>query len=66
MPKIHKKIPCSIKLALSCPKVLAFSYFLFSHGYNFSILMLARYADKIANAKWEVKELGLEHNGLVP
>ncbi|KAL8546965.1 hypothetical protein ACS0TY_006612 [Phlomoides rotata] len=24
-----------------------------------------RYADRIANAKWEVKELGLEHNGYV-
>lgn len=22
-----------------------------------------RYVDRIANAKWEVKELGLEHNG---
>lgn len=22
-----------------------------------------RYPDKIANAKWEVKELGIEHNG---
>jgi hypothetical protein len=24
-----------------------------------------RYPDKIANAKWEVKELGIEHNGYV-
>lgn len=24
-----------------------------------------RYIDKITNAKWEVKELGLEHNGCV-
>ncbi|KAJ0778354.1 hypothetical protein HanLR1_Chr02g0070801 [Helianthus annuus] len=24
-----------------------------------------RYADRIANAKWEVKELGMEHNGYV-
>lgn len=24
-----------------------------------------RYVDRIANAKWEVKELGLEHNGYV-
>ena len=23
------------------------------------------YVDRIANAKWEVKELGLEHNGFV-
>nr|GFD18101.1 syndetin-like isoform X1 [Tanacetum cinerariifolium] len=23
----------------------------------------AKYADRIANAKWEVKELGMEHNG---
>jgi hypothetical protein len=25
--------------------------------------VLFRYPDKIANAKWEVKELGIEHNG---
>jgi hypothetical protein len=25
--------------------------------------VLSRYPDKIANAKWEVKELGIEHNG---
>jgi hypothetical protein len=24
-----------------------------------------RYPEKIANAKWEVKELGIEHNGYV-
>jgi hypothetical protein len=26
---------------------------------------VSRYPDKIANAKWEVKELGIEHNGYV-
>ena len=25
--------------------------------------LIGRYADRIANAKWEVKELGMEHNG---
>ncbi|CAL9154190.1 unnamed protein product [Musa acuminata subsp. burmannicoides] len=29
------------------------------------LLHINGYADKIANAKWEVKELGLEHNGYV-
>ncbi|KAL8529339.1 hypothetical protein ACS0TY_006668 [Phlomoides rotata] len=29
------------------------------------LIGLSRYADHIANAKWEVKELGLEHNGYV-
>ncbi|KAK8969645.1 hypothetical protein KSP40_PGU007524 [Platanthera guangdongensis] len=29
------------------------------------LLHIDGYADKIANAKWEVKELGLEHNGYV-
>ncbi|KAL0903290.1 hypothetical protein M5K25_027659 [Dendrobium thyrsiflorum] len=30
-----------------------------------TLLHINGYADKIANAKWEVKELGLEHNGYV-
>lgn len=29
------------------------------------VTLYCRYVDRIANAKWEVKELGLEHNGLV-
>ncbi|KAJ0970151.1 hypothetical protein J5N97_023028 [Dioscorea zingiberensis] len=29
------------------------------------LLHINGYADKIANAKWEVKDLGLEHNGYV-
>ncbi|ONK71818.1 uncharacterized protein A4U43_C04F12710 [Asparagus officinalis] len=29
------------------------------------LLHISGYADKIANAKWEVKDLGLEHNGYV-
>ncbi|XP_017227755.1 uncharacterized protein LOC108192412 isoform X2 [Daucus carota subsp. sativus] len=30
-----------------------------------SLLHISGYVDRIANAKWEVKELGLEHNGYV-
>ncbi|XP_041993947.1 syndetin-like isoform X1 [Salvia splendens] len=30
-----------------------------------SLLHINGYADRIANAKWEVKELGMEHNGYV-
>ncbi|KAJ6765475.1 hypothetical protein OIU79_021633 [Salix purpurea] len=30
-----------------------------------SLLHINGYVDRIANAKWEVKELGLEHNGYV-
>ncbi|GJX35441.1 syndetin-like protein isoform X1, partial [Tanacetum coccineum] len=30
-----------------------------------SLLHISGYADRIANAKWEVKELGMEHNGYV-
>ncbi|KAI3523353.1 hypothetical protein L1887_01417 [Cichorium endivia] len=29
------------------------------------LLHISGYADRIANAKWEVKELGMEHNGYV-
>ncbi|KAI7729119.1 hypothetical protein M8C21_002182 [Ambrosia artemisiifolia] len=29
------------------------------------LLPISGYADRIANAKWEVKELGMEHNGYV-
>jgi len=29
------------------------------------LLHIDGYPDKIANAKWEVKELGIEHNGYV-
>lgn len=31
--------------------------FMVDHG------LIRRYVDRIANAKWEVKELGMEHNG---
>lgn len=30
-----------------------------------SLLHISGYVDRIANAKWEVKELGMEHNGYV-
>lgn len=29
------------------------------------LFIFGRYVDRISNAKWEVKELGLEHNGSV-
>lgn len=38
------------------------------HGTLFVVLTgstFSRYVDRIANAKWEVKDLGLDHNGYV-
>lgn len=32
---------------------------------SFTFNWFCRYVDRIANSKWEVKELGVEHNGFV-
>lgn len=36
-------------------------------GWNFDVehMIVCRYIDRIANVRWELKDLGMEHNGYV-
>lgn len=78
MTGFPSKIQSKLKIPLDFS--LPFSQTILQRTFNISVVKVfiwvidsvfdaknffSRYVDRIANAKWEVKELGLEHNGYV-
>lgn len=57
------KIAPILSVAAFARMIFSVHHRMYTEFYMFNQDTLGRYADRIANAKWEVKELGMEHNG---